>query len=157
MKAFVLCLMGLVLAGCQTAKPKTGHSERARFYLESGVEPTEVLTLPQSGLQIWVMPKPVFTEYDFLGVDIAQAEQGKCLAFQLTPAATHDLYRLTMSQQGSRLVLVIGDVAFGARRIGRPLDNGELFVFVEVPDETLPALVASLNETCAALQSAVTK
>jgi len=157
MKAFALCLIGLTLAGCQTTAPKAASSERARFYLESGDALAEALTLPQSGTQIWVMPKPVFTEYDFLHVEIAQAAQGQCLEFQLTPAAAHDLYRLSLAQQGARLVLVLGGVPFGARRIGRPIDDGTLFVFLEVPDASLPALAANLNETSAALQSAVTK
>jgi hypothetical protein len=150
-------MLGLVLAGCQSGGPTATVSERARFYLESGDEPNEVLTLPQSGVQIWVMPKPVFTEYDFLNVDIAQAELGKCLVFQFTAAATRDLHRLTMANPGRRLVLVMGGVAFGAVRIGRPLDGGMLFVFVEVPDSSLPALVTSLNETCTALQPVAAK
>ena len=33
-------------------------------------------------------------------------ELGKCLMFQLTPAAARDFYRLTGSHQGRRLVLV---------------------------------------------------
>ena len=157
MKALACCLIALAVAGCQSAPEQSHTSERARFYLESGEAQAEVLTLPQSGVQIWVMPKPVFTEFDFVHVDIAQAKQGQCLAFQLTPAAAHDLYKLTLSHQGARLVLMLGGVPFGARRISQPLDGGTLFVFIEVPDSSLPALVASLNETCAALQPAAAK
>ena len=146
-----LCLCMLVLAGCQSAPVVRSTPERARFYLESGEDRTELLTLPQSGLQISVLPKPVFTEYDIVNVEIAQAELGQCLAFQLTPEATRDLYRLTLAQQGSRLVLVLGGVPFGARRMSEPLDQGTIFVFLEVPDSSLPALVATLKETCAAL------
>lgn len=151
MKPVALGLMLLVLAGCQSAAPVKSASEKARFYLESGDGSTELLTLPQSGLQISVQPKPVFTEYDIVNVEIAQAELGQCLAIQLTPEATRDLYRLTLDKQGSRLVLVLGGVPFGARRMSEPLDQGTIFVFLEVPDTSLPALVATLKETCVAL------
>ncbi len=154
MKPLVLGLMLLVLAGCQSAPPVKSASEKARLYLESGDEPTELLMLPQSGLQISVQPKPVFTEYDILNVEIASAELGQCLAIQLTPEATRDLYRLSLDKQGSRLVLVLGGVPFGARRMSEPLDQGTIFVFLEVPDTSLPALVATLKETCATLHPA---
>ena len=154
MKAYVLGVMLLLLAGCRSAPVVKSASEQARFYLESGDGPTELLTLPQSGLQISVKPKPVFTEYDIVNVEIAQAELGQCLAIQLTTEATRDLYRLSLDKQGSRLVLVLGGVPFGARRMSEPLDQGTIFVFLEVPDTSLPALVATLKETCAALHPA---
>ena len=157
MKRFLVSLLGFALAGCHTAAPQAITSDRARFYLESTEGATEVLTLPRSGVQISVMPKPVFSEYDLTTVDLAEAELGKCLAFQFTPAAARDLAKLTAANPGRRLVLVMGGVAFGARRIERPLDHGTLFIFVEVPDSALPALVASLRETCAKLQTGMAK
>jgi hypothetical protein len=156
-KTAALCMLGLALAGCHTVAPTAITTERARFYLESSEGAAELLTLPRSGVQISVMPKPVFTEYDLANVDLAEAELGKCLAFQFTPAAAGDLHKLTMAHPGRRLVLVMGGVAFGARRIEKPLDHGIMFVFVEVPDPALPALVASLKETCAKLQTAAAK
>jgi hypothetical protein len=158
MKRFLASLMvGLVLAACHSVPPPVVTTERARFYLESTDGATELLTLPQSGVQISVMPKPVFTEYDLASVDLAQAELGQCLAFQFTPAAARDLQKLTSANPGRRLVLVLGGVAFGARRIEQPLDHGIMFVFVEVPDSALPALVASLKETSATLQAPAAK
>ena len=157
MKTAALCVVGLALAGCHTASPQAVVTERARFYLESADRAAEALTLPRSGVQITVMPKPVFTEYDLVNVDLAEAELGKCLAFQFTPAAARDLQKLTTAYPGRRLVLVLGGVAFGARRIEQPLDHGIMFIFVEVPDSALPALVATLKETCALLQPAAAK
>ena len=151
MKTLVVGLLALLLAGCGSAPVRKAPPEQARFYLESGEGVTELLTLPQSGLQISVLPKPVFTEYDIVNVELAQAELGQCVAFQLTPEATRDLYRLTLAKQGSRLVLVLGGVPFGARRMSEPLDQGTIFVFLEAPDSALPALIATLKETCAAL------
>ena len=65
-----------------------------------------------------------------------------------------DLKRLTTENPGRYLVLKLGDVAFGARRIGQPLVKGNLLMFVETPDDALPALVDNLNETCAAVRGA---
>lgn len=157
MKTFVIGLLVLALAGCQSGTHKVVSSERARFYLETSDGQSELLTLPRSGTQISVMPKPVFTEYDFVNVEMAQSDQGKCLEFQFTPAAARDLYKLTTANPGRLLVLVLGDVAFGAQRIVRPVDTGTLFVFVEVPETALPALVVSLKETCELLQPPAAK
>jgi hypothetical protein len=154
--AALLCL-GLALAGCQSTPPKPVAPELARFFLESADGQGELVTLPMSGVQISVQPKPVLTEYDIVNVELARVELGKCVMFQLTPAAARDLYRLTVANPGRRLVLTLGGVPFGARRIGPPIEHGTLLVFVETPDAALPALVISLKETCAALHPAAAK
>ena len=77
------------------------------------------------------------------GIDI------KCL--------TRDLYRVSASNQGRRFVLMINGEAVGARLIDGPLSGGVLFVFAEVPDDALPALVANLKKTSADLQRALAK
>lgn len=151
MKIIVLGLLACALTGCQSAAPKAAPVERARFFLESADGEGEQVTLPQSGVQITVQPKPVLSEYDIAGVGIAQVDLGQCLAFQFTRAAAGDLQRLSTANPGRRLVLLLSGVPFGARRMNRPLDRGVLLIFVEVPDSALPALVANLQETCAAL------
>lgn len=156
MKTAAVCVLGLALAGCQSAPPAV-VSERARFLLESESDQAVLVILPQSGVQLAVLPKPVFTEYDIVQVEIARIELGDCLVFQLTPAAARDLARLTAENSGRRLVLTLSGVPFGARRIDKPLTRGTLFIYVEAPDVALPALAASLNETCAALQAAGAK
>jgi hypothetical protein len=153
MKTIFLGLLVCALAGCRTIAPQLTVAERARFYLESADESGERVTLPLSGAQISIQPKPVFTEYDVVDVRIAHAELGECLAFQLTAAAAQDLRRLSTANPGKRLVLLLGGVPFGARRMSQPLDQGVLLVFVEVPDAALPALLANLRETSAALHS----
>ena len=157
MRAAAVCLAGLVLAGCQSAPPKVTTPELARFFLESADGRGEVVTLPLSGAQISVQPKPVITEYDIVNVEIARVKLGECLMFELTPAAARDLYRLTAANPGRRLVLALSGVAFGARRIEHPIDHGTLLIFVETPEAALPALVINLNETCAALHPAAAK
>jgi len=152
MKALGICLVALALAGCESSPVSDLKTEHAQFLLESD-DPTVQVTLPQSGVQIYVNPKPVFTEYDIVNVEIAHIELGDCLVFQLTPDAARDLQKLTAKNQGRRLVLTLGGVAFGARRIDQPLVKGTLFIYVETPEKSLPALRDSLNATARALHS----
>lgn len=154
MKTLGIALLALGLAGCQAPAPASRPitSERARIYLESTGGPAQIVTTPRSGVQLAIGSRPVFTEQDIEKVTIAHLDQGQCLSLQLTPAAGRDLRRITTENPGRKLVLMLGDVAFGARQIDQPLDRGVLLVFVEAPDSALPALVDSLNETSAAVR-----
>jgi hypothetical protein len=152
--AVILLLAVVALAGCSTTTPeaKDYTPTWARFFLESTDESAGKLALPVSGVRIAVGARPVLAENDFMNVELTQVELGKCLAFRLTPAAARDLYRLTGSNQGRRLVLMINGEALGARRIDGALADGVLFVFAEVPDASLPSLVQNLNRSAVALQ-----
>jgi hypothetical protein len=108
-------------------------------------------------VQVAVGSKPVFTEGDIVNVELMQVDLGKCLMFQFTPTAARDLYRVTASNQGRRLVLVLNDLPVGARRIEGPLGEGAVLVFVEMPDEALPVLVDNLKKTSIVLQREVAK
>ena len=154
-RVFLLSL-GAVLglaAGCQTSKrPKDYKPTSARFFLESSSADGSPVVLPVSGVRMVLNSKPVLTEGDIVDVKLVQVELGKCLLFQLSPAATRDFYRMSVSHQGRRLVLVVDDVTLGARRIEGPITNGAVFVFVELPEAELPTLVENLQKSSAALQ-----
>lgn len=156
MKRVVAICTLLGVAACQTA-PRDPAPTIARFYLESADPRAATVELPQSGLKLGLAPTPAITEGDIVNVEIAQVELGRCLMFQLTPAAARDLYRFTAANQGGRLVLTINGAAFGARRIDAPIADGALLVFAELPDSALPALVANLKQTSAGLQRAAAK
>jgi hypothetical protein len=94
----------------------------------------------------------VLTEGDVVAVELMQVELGRCLMFQLTPAAARDLFRLSGASQGRRLVLLLNQVPVGARRIDGPIGDGRIFLFVEVAEPALPALVANLQQTTADFQ-----
>ena len=138
------------LTSCQStpAAPTDYQPLVARFYLET--KPTEAglaVQLPQSGVNVNVGPKPVFVEYDIINAEVAQVDLGKCLLVQLTPAASRDLYRLSVASVGRRLVLSLNDKLVGARRIERAMSDGNIMVFVELPDADLPDLVSRLKRT----------
>ncbi len=150
------CVAGL-LAGCASSSAPRGFKPTvARFFLEASGDGTPV-KLPQSGTHLSVNSKPVLTEGDFTNVDLVQVELGKCLFFQLTPSATRDFYRMSVTHQGRRLVLVIDGAALGARRIDGAITNGVLFVFVELPDAELPALVEKLKASSGFFQKEIAR
>jgi len=152
--------LGLLAAGClaftagctSRAAPKDYTPVVARFFLEAGAGDGVPLTLPQSGVKVTVNPKPVIAEGDIGNVELVRVDLGECLLFQLAPSALRDFYRLTVTHQGRRLVLMLDGQAVGARRIDGPITNGALFVFVERPDTELPALVQNLKKSSAAIQ-----
>lgn len=148
-------LMGLalLLAGCRTTEPAVNYNPTlARFFLESAGGAGAEFVLPRSGVRLVVNAKPVFTEGDVVGVELAQVELGRCLMFTLTPAAARDFYRLSGSNQGRRLLLLLNGAPAGARRLDGPIADGVVFVFVEMPDEALPGLVSDLKQSTAAIQ-----
>jgi hypothetical protein len=154
--AALLLGAALVLAGCHTP-PRDYTPTAARFYLEASSGEGAVMTLPQSGVQVPISAKPVLSEFDIVDAELVQVELGRCLMFRLTPSAARDLYRLTASHQGSRLVLTLNGVALGARRIDGPMGEGTVLIFVEMPDEQLPALVRNLKLTAGEIQRAAAR
>jgi hypothetical protein len=153
MRFLIAALSLLVMAsGCSTSPIAATQPTLARFFLESGNTEGVLVVLPQSETGITVAVKPVFSEFDIARVEIAQVELGKCLLFQLMPSAARDLYRLSVSNSGQRLVLMVNGRAVGARRIEQPLNEGTIAIFVEAPDDTLPELQAGLRKTAFELQ-----
>ncbi len=150
--ALVFLLLAGGLGGCRTPAVAESRPPASRFFLESTNSRALTVQLPQSGVQIAVNPKPVFTEADVLAVELAQVSLGRCLLFQLSPAAGRDLYRISASQQGRRLVLMIDGDPVGARKIDGALTDGALFIFVELPDENLPGLVQRFKRNQASPQ-----
>ncbi len=141
------------LGGCANPADKPAAADLvARFYLENAQGQGTPVRLPRSQVGLLVNPKPVLTEGDIANVELVQVDLGRCLMFQLAPAASRDFYRLSVSNQGRRLVLFINGTAVGARRVDGPIANGVLFVFVELPDDELPELVARLKRAAEAWQ-----
>lgn len=149
--------LSLLVGGCASKAPKDYTPSVARFFLESATGDGTPITLPQSSVRLAVNSKPVITEGDIVNVELVQVDLGKCLFFQLSPSATRDFYRMSVSHQGRRLVLLINDVPIGARRIDGAITNGVIYVFAEIPEADLPALVDNLKKTSVAIQKEVRK
>ncbi len=149
-RLLTLAGLSLGLASCHGPNRSAAPFEPlvARFFIETrGAEGGRRVTLPQSEIVISIDPKPVVMEFDITDAEVAEVPLGRCLLFRLTTAAARDLYRLTGTAQGSRLVLALNDHVFGARKIDRPMDDGVILVFVEMPDGELPGVVDRLKRT----------
>jgi hypothetical protein len=158
LRAALFFAAGVLLAGCASKEtPRDYTRTLARFYLENTSNDGTPVTLPRSAVSLMLNPKPVITEGDITNVELVQVELGKCLMFQLTPAGVRDFYRLSVAHQGRRLALQINGSVVGARRIDGAITNGVIYVFVELPDEALPALVENLKKTSAAVQREVNR
>jgi hypothetical protein len=147
-------LLVLLWGACAQAPASRSPVTTVRFFLEAERDAAAVVVLPVSGVQIRVAAKPVLSEFDLVDVQVVREELGECLRFQFSPAAARDLYRMTTTRQGRRLVLLVGDQPLGARRIERPWADGQVQIFVEQPDAMLPALAAELRGIVAQRQEA---
>ena len=148
----MMALTALSFSGCQSKMPTDFSPTHARLFLESTDARGPTKTLPKSGVVISIGTKAMITEVDIVNAEVAQVDLGRCLMLQLTPAATRDLYRLTGSNQGKRLVLTLNDVPVGARKIDAPFTDGTLFIFVEMTDAQLESLVRDLKRTSFEIQ-----
>lgn len=147
-----------VFTGCNTSTKKDYLPTVARFFMEAKQgDAFASVTLPVSEVQISVNSKPVITEFDITGVQLAQSDLGKFLVFSLTGDANRDIYRVSTTNQGRRLVLFINGDPVGARVIDRPFDTGTVAVFVAVPEELLPDLVKNMNATSDDIQKKIAK
>lgn len=136
------------LVGCASSKKKNYPETVARFLLEaSASEAGATVQLPRSGTTIRVAPKTYFTEYDIVSCSAVFNEFGRSLVFKLTPEASRDLFRLTATSRGKRLVTVINGVAVGARRIEDPLSDGYIVTYVEIEDERLDEFAKNIVST----------
>ncbi|MDQ8205436.1 hypothetical protein [Pelagicoccus sp. SDUM812003] len=156
MGAFLLLSL---LAGCQTGRIDPAELTRARFFLEKadGDAYSAIVTLPLSQVKIPVEGDAILSEFDYLAIDLAELELGNCLSFTLKPAAARAFYRISVANQGKRLVLVVDGQPIGARRIDGPVSDGRIYIFLEVPDETLEELAADLKKTNADIQKTLSR
>jgi hypothetical protein len=151
--ALLAMVMALAAGGCHSASNSRDFSVvPARFHLEAAGTDGIPLKLPRSGVGVVVNPKPVLTETDIANVELVRVDLGQCLLFQLTPVAARDFYRLSVTHQGRRLVVLLDGVMLGARRLDGVIANGGIYMFVELPDEALPGLVEKLKASSAGLQ-----
>lgn len=118
----------------------------ARFYLEA-TNPQDagaMVNLPVSGVSITIEPKAYFTEYDIEGCEVITNELGKGLAFRFTSAAASDLYKMSVPNQGKRIVTMVNMQPIGARRIDGAFSQGYFVTYVEAPEAELAAMAKNI-------------
>lgn len=157
---FLLLTVAVLTGGCLGSSKKRDPetNEVVRFMLESPARnPGALVRLPKSGTSIAISPKSYFTEYDVVKCDVIENELGKALVFELTPQAGRDLYRLSVTNQGLRLVTVVNGVAVGAQRINTPISNGYIITYVEVDEARMEEMAKNITETSAEARKDIEK
>lgn len=160
-RALPAILAALLLASCRTApwrRPAVGPD--VRFLIETAAPSAAgtagaasigtAVVLPQSAVRVAVRPDPVLGSADFSALAIARRELGQGLLFTLNADGVRRFADLSSRESGRRLVLMAGDRALGVRRLDTTAAGGEVFVFVEVADEDLPALLQELKSVAGA-------
>lgn len=149
--------VALALAGCQSTATDDYDPIVAQFYIEvpPQVPGSTLAQLPRSGVQIVVSPRPVLGEADLRNVELVKVDLGLCLMFEFTTESSRDLFRLSASNLGRRLVVTLNGKPFGARLLDGPIQGGQLFMFVELPDEELGETAINLKRTAHEVQTAV--
>ena len=79
---------------------------------------------------------------------------GLALLVQVSEKGARDLYGASVANTGGRIVLSVNGNAIGARRIHAPIQDGNLYTFVELPDDALGDLVLELKDSLAQIQAA---
>ena len=154
-------LLLLSLWACTACKRDHSEADKLlvpRLMIESrsiqyGSMHTVPLRLPVSGSEIMVEKVPVVNEFDIRNVEMVKVDMGLALLIELSELGARELYRRSVTHNGSRVVLVVNGNPLGARRLDGPIQNGQLFTFVEVNDAAVGPLVLELKSSIAELQA----
>ncbi len=111
------------------------------------------VTLPVSRTTVTIHGEPLVNEFDILNVEMVKVDMGVALLVQTVGQGARNLYRASVSNMGSRIVLIVNGNAIGARRIDGAIQDGNFYTFVEVDDEELGQLVLDIKETIVKLQA----
>jgi hypothetical protein len=144
--AVMLGLAGLLLGGCST-----GHdlpSKIITFQFQT-LDPQagEEITMPISGLKYRCTLSPDLSIVDVDSVAIGVSQNVRCLVFQFDEAGERVLYRDSVLHQGLMLYMLVNGKPMGASMVTQPIDDGQVVIFAEVPDDQLDKYVADLQDS----------
>ena len=117
-----------------------------------GLTGAEVI-LPVSGTRIALQKEPVVNEFEIMNVDLVKVDMGLAVLIYVSEKGGRDLYRASVSHNGSRIVLMVNGNPIGARRLTGAISNAKLYTFVEIPDDELEQFVFDVKKTIVKLQS----
>jgi hypothetical protein len=143
-------LVALALASCQSQSEKPPKDfVDVQFNLESlqGV-PGASPEFPLSKQHIAYDDDPSLIGREIGGMKIQATEMGSRTVFSLTEDGRRDLYRLSTTHQGQRLVVTINGKPLGVTTMAGPISDGKLSFYLELSDVDLPELAKSINDSC---------
>ncbi|HCJ12183.1 MAG: hypothetical protein A2Y14_05900 [Verrucomicrobia bacterium GWF2_51_19] len=133
---FLACLF---LLGCQhTAKTPTQaysfHMEASPFFPK---EWTHAFKTPESDVEYAVHTETLFDSNDIAAINPIHTENGAALLFSLPEGSQIKLLKLTAQNVGKKLLLIEKDKVVGFHFVEKPIGDGKLVVYMEVPDEQI--------------------
>ncbi|MFH1498263.1 MAG: hypothetical protein ABII82_10605 [Verrucomicrobiota bacterium] len=150
--------LSVLFSGCGSTSEKDYPVSVPRFLIEADGDEVGInVRLPLSGVLVRVKPKSIITEYDITNAQVVQSDLGAAVMFQLTSQAARDLYRLSATNQGRRILTTVNGEALAASRMDTPIGEGVIVSYLEIPPELLPELVENINKTCRDLQKELDK
>ncbi len=137
--------------GCRQHRTTIDDAAVPRLHLEArggfGSERVASVRMPVSGSTLGVVSEPLVNEFEIVNVELVSVELGMALMFQLNEVGARKLYRASVSNRGSRVVLMVSGVPIGARALDAPIQDGVFFTFTELTDAALEQLVLDLRNT----------
>jgi hypothetical protein len=150
--AVMLGLAGLALGGCSTGHELPSKLITFQFQTldpEGGVE----ITMPISGLKYRCTLSQDLSIVDLDSVSIGVSQNVRCLVFQFDETGQRVLYRDSVLHQGLMLYMMVNGKPMGACMISQPIDDGQVVIFAEVPDDQLDKYVADLQDSVAKMKA----
>ncbi len=149
---FAICaisLTALLGSSCHTAPLPKYVTE---FYLEAPNQSGIAFTLPMSHLTYHRMSDPFLDLSKVVGVEqgratVIQPGDTPGVFFYMNDDGRERLNIATSANHQRHLFLFLNEKPMGAYFIDQPIDSGQLFMTLEVPDKELPAYVADLKES----------
>ena len=142
MKKLVSLIVIITLAAFTSVacREKVPIAYKIRMHLEGSAEHTQ---LPISKIAFDIEKQPLIWEGDIEAVSMAQVELGRCICFKLNENAT----KLIQSHLEKRLILVVNDQALGFINLTPNMTGEEIYMFIEMREEKLPAFIEDLNKS----------
>lgn len=144
----LLCLLFLcLLSGCNKDAPEY----LMRLYVTTEDMAlgrlNRAVVMPMSEKQLFVESQPIILEGDVVGVDLARTEIGLGLMLYMSPMASKEIYRHSVSKRGQYFVLFLNSQPIGLRPIESTMQGDSLFVYLEMPEQELNEIFPKLQES----------
>lgn len=156
----ILSLLGVFFAGCKMQEEPPENFKVPRLFMEGrmmnygSMTPT-AMRMPKSGTVVEVFKEPLISEFEIVNAELVKVELGMALLLQLSDRGARSLYRASVTNNGSRMVVAINGNPIGFRRVDGPINDGNFYCFVEMSDQALSDLVLDLKDSIFYLQNKV--
>ena len=148
----LICVVYLLIFATGCRDRLTENVRIPRLLLEQrgtnyGAMNAVTVKLQKSNSLVEVYSEPLIDEFEINNVELVQVDKGFALLFILSEKGARDLYRASVTHMGSRVVLSINSNVIGQRYIDGPINDGNFYTFVELPQDSLGQLVLDIKAT----------